>query len=371
MPSKPTPAASAIWVLHLFGGARAIWGTDGEAHQVEVQPCVLSGRTLEFPATSIGDVIRKCHRLGIYVFGAAAISHKLEFDGIVPAEWRMVHYRPHKAWICHDAETCWSQIAFQAAKAKSGRLWDCAARISYQIEACVIRVQQLSEGYVTQLNSVLGRNGFNEGARMNDLWTQAIFLRIQSFFTDACILRDYLSEFAAVFIYKLDKGRRVSTLAGLLRNLRRIGCSDVLTQKLQRISQEGEWLAEIGAYRDLITHSAPLALARRQLWFWCKIIKMPCGEELPTVRFPLPENPADIMRARNKSDYANFEVLVAQFAGPAEISPSMKDALRYIHRVLGELASLALDLSQYSPVAPQMPVFTDKDLKGPVTWTSV
>lgn len=338
---------------------------------MQVQPRVLSGRILEFPATSIGDVIRKCHRLGIYVFGAAAISHKLEFEGNVPAEWRMVHYQPHGAWICHDTKTFWSQIAFQAAKAKSGRLWDCAGRISYQIEACVLRVQELSEGYVTQLNSVLGCKGFRDGSRMSDLWTQAIFLRIQAFFTDACILRDNLSEFAAVFKYKLDDGRRVTTLAGLLKNLKRIGCSDALTQKLQGISQEGEWLAELGAYRDLITHSAPLALARRQLWFWCKLIKLPCGEELPTVQFPLPENPADIMRARSKSDYANFEMLVTEFAGPAEVSPSMKDALRYVHRVMGELASLALDLSQYSPVAPQMPVFTDKDLKGPVTWTSV
>lgn len=367
MPAKRF--ASAIWVLHLFGGARATWGTD-DPHPVQIEPRVLSGRAMEFPATSIGDVIRKCHRLGIYVCGASALSHKLELEGIIPAEWRMVHYQPHSVWISHDAQTCWSQIAFQAAKAKSGQLWDCAARISYQIEACVLRVRELSEGYGTQLNSVLRRNGFKDGSRMNDLWTQAIFLRIQSFFTDACILRDYLAEFAAAFVYKLGTGQRVSTLSGLLKHLKQIGPGDTVTQKLQSASQDGGWLAELGAYRDLIIHSAPLALAQRQLWFWCKLVKLPCGEQLPTVRFPLPENPAEIMRVRSKSDYANFEMLVAQFAGPAEVSPSMKDALRYIHRVTGELTSLALDLSKYSPVAPQMPVLTPDDLKGPFTWSS-
>lgn len=368
MSAKPSERASAIWVLHLFGGARATWGTH-DPQPAQVEPRVISGRRMEFPATSIGDVIRKCHRLGTYVCGAAAVSHKLEFEGIVPAEWRMLHYQPHQAWICDEAKTCWSQIAFHAAKAKSGRLWDYAARISYQIEACVLRVREISEGYATQLHSVLGRSGFHDGSRMNDLWTQAIFLRIQSFFTDACILRDYLSEFAAAFVYKLDHGR-VSTLSGLLKHLKRIGGSDMLTQKLQSVSQDGAWLAELGAYRDLITHSAPLALARRQLWFWCKLVELPCGEQLPTVRFPLPKHPAEIMRARNKSDYANFEMLAAQFAGPAEVDPSMKDALRYIHRVTGELASLALDLSRHSPIAPQMPVLTADDLQGPVTWSS-
>jgi hypothetical protein len=231
----------------------------------------------------------------------------------------------------------------------------------------VLRVREISEGYGTQLNSVLGRNGFQDGSRMNDLWTQAIFLRIQSFFTDACILRDYLSEFAAVFIYKLDNVRRVTSL---LKTLKRIGCNDDLTQRLQRISQEGDWLAELGAYRDLITHSAPLALARRQLWFRCKLVELPCGEQLPTVRFPLPKNPAEIVRARNKSDYAKFEMLATQFAGPAEVDSSMKDSLRYIHRVTGELARLALDLSRHSPVAPQMPVLTHDDLKRPIPWSS-
>ena len=360
---------SSIWVLHLFGGARATWGEYG-ASPVQLRPAVLSGETLEFQAASLGDVIRGCHKLRLEVFGAACVTHKLEFEGMMPSEWRTVHYQPHRAWLCHDAQTCWSRIAYGAAKAKSGRLWDCAARIAYQVEACVLRIQEISEGYATQLSSVVSRNGFSDGSRMNDLWTQAIFLRIQSFLTDACVLRDYLAEFAAAVIYNLGGSRRITTLAGLIKELDRTKCDDTIAGELRQAAQPGGWLAQLSSYRNLIIHSAPVALAQGQLWFWCKSIDIPNGTHFPTVRFPLPGDPTAIVEARSKLEYDDFERLAKRFAGPADVSASMKDALRYAHKVSGELASLALELASYSPIAPVMPVITDADLEGPITWNT-
>lgn len=304
------------------------------------------------------------------MFGLTSFTNKLELDGVVPAEWRAVHYQPHNAWLCHDAETAWSQIAYAAGKAKSGRLWDCAARIDYQIESCVRRLQQLSDGYVRQLSTLLARRQFPDGSRINDLWTQSVFLSIQSFLTDASVLRDYLAEFTAAFVFRVAGSPRITTHAGLLKHIKGGTSEPVMTAKLKQISGPGGWLSELGSYRDLIVHSAPLALAQRQLWVWCKSLRMPDGTRLPLVRFPLPPEPAAIMAARSKADYHDFKILSEQFAGPADVNPAMKDALRYAHTVMGELAVLALELASYSPVPPQMPVLTDDDLAGPIEWTT-
>jgi hypothetical protein len=359
---------SAIWVLHLFGGARATW-SEGGASPVQLRPSVLSGETLEFRAASFIEVIQHCHKLRIEVLGAACITHKLELDGIMPAEWRTIHYQPHRTWLCHDAQRTWSQIAHEAGKAKSGRLWDCAARIAYQIEGCVERIQGISEGYATQLNSVVSRNAFRNGARMNDLWTQSVYLRIQSFLTDACILRDYLAEYGAAFIYRLDERRRITTLGKLIEKLEKTNCGDTIGSRLRKAAETGGWLAQLTSYRNLIIHSAPLALAQGQLWFRCKGIDAPSGKCFPTVRFPLPGDPAAIIKSRSKLDYDDFEFLSKQFAGPADVSSSMKDALRYAHKVSGELASLALEFAKHSPIVPAMPILTDADLQGPIKWT--
>jgi hypothetical protein len=337
---------------------------------VRIEPPLLCGKTFEFEGIALGQVVRRCNELGLQVFGVSSFAHKLELEGIVPAEWRSVHYQPRKAWICHDAKTIWSQIAYAAGKAKSGKLWDCAARISYQVETSIRRLQLLSDGYSTQLSTLLARRQFPDGSRIDDLWTQSVFLSIQSFLTDACVLRDYLAEFAAAFVYRLGESPRITSHAGLLKHLKRASSDDVLTKKLLEASAANGWLNELGSYRDLVVHSAPLALAQGRLWVWCKAIELAEGKRLPIVRFPLPAQPAAIMAARSKADYENFQMLIEQFAGSADVDPSMRDALRYAHTVMGDLAELALDLASHSPVAPQMPVLTDEDLAGPIQWRS-
>ena len=142
---------SVIRVFHLLGGARATWAKDSGPASVEFEPRLVSGTTLKFEGSSLGQVIQRCNQLGLQVFGLLSFTHKLELDGVIPPEWRTVHYQPHKTWLYYDAETTWSQIAYAVGKQRSGRLWDCAARIAYQMEACLRRMQQLSDGYFTQL----------------------------------------------------------------------------------------------------------------------------------------------------------------------------------------------------------------------------
>lgn len=361
---------NGLWVFHLRGGARATWAQSSSPETVQIEPNLTCGATLQFESGSLGEVIRRCNKLHLQVFGATVFAHKLELDGIARPEWRAIHFSPNKAWLSHDAKTIWSQIAHAAWKTKVGRLWDCAARIAYQLETCIERLRQLSDQYANQLQTLLRRKEFPEDSRLNDLWTQSVFLSIQSFLTDACVLRDYLAEFAAAFAYHSPDAPRIRTHAALLKRIKSADLDDTLAQQLREISDTGGWLSELGGYRDLVVHSAPLALASRQLWVWCKSVRLPEGRRLPIVRFPLPPDPNAIMAARSKADFNNFEALVEQFGRAADVDPKMKDALRYTHGAVTNLAALAVELASYSPVAPEMPVITDADLAGPITWST-
>lgn len=356
-----------VWILHLLGGVRAFWGDNGQPSPVQVEPHLMSGKGLEFTASSLGQAIQRCNALGLQSFGAGVYTNGLELKGIVPAQWRTIHYLPNSAWFCYEAQENWSQIAYAARKNQIGRLWDCSARIAYQLTTCISRLQDISDGYATQLRSLVAKK-FPYGSRIENLWTHSVFRSIQAFLAEACILRDYLAEFTAEYVYRAVMRTRITTLAKLVPHLRSGDFSGKLATDLRKATDPNGWLAMIGDYRNLVVHSAPLAMAQKDLWVWCQAHRLPRGERLPYVQFPLPADPAGIMALRRESDYANFSTLADIFSGPAEVDSSMKDAFRYLHEVLGKLGELAAALVHHSPVPPEMPVLTDEDMVGPIEW---
>jgi hypothetical protein len=357
-----------LWIVHLLGGVRAAWGDDGQSSPVKVEPDLMSGKSLEFTGSSLGQVIQHCNTLGLQSCGAGLYTNELELKGIVPAQWRTIHYLPNSAWLCYEAQETWSEIAYAARKNQIGRLWDCSARIAYQFTTCISRLQDISNGYASQLQSLVTKKAFPHGSCIENLWTQAVFRSIQAFLAEACILRDYLAEFTAEYVYRAVVRTRITTLAKLVPHLRSGDFSGKLATELRLATDPNGWLAMIGDYRNLVVHSAPLAMAKKHLWVLCQAHYLPTGEGLPSVRFPLPADPAGIMALRRESDYADFSALADRFSGPADVDSSMKDAFHYLHEVLGKLGELATALAHYSPVAPEMPVLTDEDIVGPIEW---
>lgn len=357
-----------LWILHLLGGARAVWGDQGKPMPAEVEPRLLSGGTLKFTGTSLPHVMHCCGSLGFQLIGAALFTHEQELKGRLPARWRPIHYMPNSTWLCYDEQQKWSEIAHAAQKNQIGRLWDCSARISYQIGTCIARLQEISDGYAVQLLSLGERKPFPDQSRVVNLWTQSIFRSIQAFFAEACILRDYLAEFTAEYVYRLPREPRITTMAKLLPHLRQINSSDQLTVELKMATETAGWLALLGDYRNLVVHSAPLAMAKKHLWVWCQTHELPDGNKLPSIRIPLPHDPAGIMALRRKTGYDKFSAIADQFLGSTAVDSSMIDALRYSHEVLGKLAELSSALTPYSPAAPEIPVLTDDDIIGTTEW---
>jgi hypothetical protein len=145
-----TESHDVVWVFHLLGGARAVWGDHGRPAPVQIEPEVLSGQTLEFEGASFSQVAERCSALGFQIIGAALYTNQRELSGILPARWRPLHYMPNSAWFCSEEKDKWSEMAHAAQKKDMGRLWDCSARISYQIETCIARLQDISDRYAAQ-----------------------------------------------------------------------------------------------------------------------------------------------------------------------------------------------------------------------------
>jgi hypothetical protein len=74
-------------------------------------------------------------------------------------------------------------------------------------------------------------------------------MSIQSFLIDACILRDYIAEFAAHFIYVSQTGEpiaKVTTMASLKKNILDKTATDPLSISLSEAVDAGGWLNELG-----------------------------------------------------------------------------------------------------------------------------
>jgi len=353
-------------VFHLLGGLRAL---HAECLPLRIEPGSEQGGSLDVQSQSPLPVIPKLRELGLSVIGVRSLSNRWELDGIIPGEWRTFHTGSTRRWLSFEGRQKWFEIAHAATKQRLGKLWDMAARISYQIEACTCRFEETSDRYAGQLRSLVTRGSFKSGRRFEDLLTQRVFLSIQSFLVDACVLRDFLAEFAAAYVYN-EEAVRITTLSTLIKRvLKDQSRQDATSIKLRNATAEDGWLTLLGHYRDLVVHSAPLALAKKRLWVRCEVRRLPDGRTLPCVRFPLPIDPRQILRTRSGGDlYEGFSRLVEEFLGPTENDAASKDALEYVHEVFGNLGMLALELMSFSPVPPEIPILTDDDLAGPINW---
>jgi len=359
------PAARFV---HLPGGCRAI---NNPGPEVDFLPVALNGKHAHINLRAYATIYADLERLGLPIIGIDFCSHILEVEERIPPNWRVYHKSPITAWPATDVATKWARIGHGAHERKNGRLWDLASRISHQMRVCSWRLREISEAYRKQLFAHVCDGEFRDGQRFEDGFTWLAYLSIQSFLVDACVLRDYLAEFAAHFIYgprACSKKVSVTSMAGLKKVfLDKSGDSDVLSMSLREAVGEGGWLQKLGNYRDLVVHSAPLAKAQHKLLAVTEVLKLGESGGLPSVKCPIPDNPQVISSARAKGDYfENFTIQFETFIGAAAGSVQNRDGLIYAHEALGRLALLSASLSDNSPVPPEMLVLNESDLLGPV-----
>lgn len=358
----------ALRVFHLVGGCRAV---NGFGPSVEFHPQVSGGRTATFNIESYQTIYRNLDTLGAMVIGIDYVSHTMEAAGVMPPDWRSY---PQTIAIsgtsCEEVAQRWAQIGHGAFKCQRGKLWDLARRIAHQMRVCSWRLRQLSESYRESLHARVRRADVEPGMRFSDGFSELGYLTLQTFLVDACILRDYLSEFYAEFLQETngDRVENITSIGGLKRRiLAKTKRTDDLTKELQAATEPDGWLHTLGAYRDLVVHAAPLGHADGRLFAVAETLRL-CGvEPIPCVRLPLPRNPTAVSKKRaTQEQFSDFKTQWEAFLGASRDESNDTDGLQYAHSTLHQLVALARTMSEQSPVAPEMMRFDSSNIIGDI-----
>lgn len=360
----PNPEWKAVRCVHLQGGSRAVNGLDPT---VQFEAAASNGKVASFETPTYHGLFPLLRRMGFVVVGCDFFFDLAQTDGRRVPDWRAYHVIDRSSWPCAEQADQWSFLAHSAIKQKNGELWDIARRVSNQLRTCDWRLRQVSEAYNQQLKATLQSRKFKDGLRFDDQFTWLGYLAIQSFLVDACTLRDYLAEYRALILSQSEEfvsKSKITKMASLKsRYLDKVSLSVRIDKILRDATNERGWLQELGRYRDLVVHIAPLASADKHLYTVCKSIRLDADATLPAVKLPIPSDPGRISDARHSGEHFNDpELNFARFLNALENPDGARDGLEYAHESLGKLALLAWHLSAISPVKPEIPTLAEADI---------
>lgn len=356
---KDWPACSRI--VHLAGGILAI----NEAHTnlIRLWPNTTSNEVSQIRIHSFGSLYGVLMRLGYEIIGAEFITHQMEATGQSPTQFRGF-VNQESVWPNWDATILWGGLTLSAFHNKNGLAYDLSNRIKFQLHTINDRLKNLSLAYQKQLNArYLGQN-FKEEQRFQDGYTDLVYQEFHSFLFDAGIMRDYLCEY--VFNFSRDGTLRdeirkcsnkpkleVTTASGLFKGLKKVEDLTKLEAMLIEIMGKEGWLHELGQYRDLVMHSAPINIANSQLYAIQEIKKLPDDKKIMSIRFPIPSNPSELYSERSKRD--NFDKYIGKFKELSRLSLESRgkyDCMEYAHKIFGLLTNLALEVAEEAPYKP-------------------
>jgi hypothetical protein len=348
-------------IFHLAGGLRALSVGDGE---IVIQPSTTNGNPFLLREKSYASVYGDLGKIGLSIVGVDFYEHTSQLEGTAPPSWRVFQ----EGWPSWDQAQQWAEIANAGFLKQDGYLWDLAGKISQQFRICSLRVKQVSESYSDQLNARCRHREITGAQRFEDGFTQLAYISVQSYLTEACTLRDYLAAFAAKFLWPQHatvNGCHITTWEKLPKSLKNLVGSDLLAQRVTSISCEGGWLKQLGDYRNLAVHSAPLAIAGARLFAVVDVRPLSEAQLVPYLKLPLPENPAELSSQRSSQEhFADFQTQFDAFVRAAAGEAPSIDGLDYVWMTHGQISELSAAILARSPVKGRMIVLGESDLRG-------
>jgi len=358
----------AIRIIHLKGGARAI---NNPGPTVIIRPQTIDGKELKLQLKTYGSIFSNLEALGFDIIGTDFYTNDSEIEGNAPPQWQPFHRQQETVWPTTKVTQLWRQIAHASLKKEKGYLWDISSRIAHQLRVVGWRLREISEIYHLQLRSRVNRGDFEEGIMFEDRNTWFIYNALQTFLVDACILRDYMAEFAgnAIFRerYKITK-KSITSISGLIENvLNKISEPDPLLIQFKVSTNNGGWIKTLGNYRNLIVHSAPLAYAEKKLFIVCRTYKIKQNTKLPAIHCPIPDDPGHIQESRAKGiHFENFSDQFDKFTKAVRGEIPSLDGIDYAHMVLRYLVDFSKMLAEESPIMPEKIVINKSDIIEPI-----
>lgn len=342
-------------VAHLQGGLRAIKNLGSP---VEIVPNLIHNQPLSFniPNNSykISDFIEELKKLNLEVVGIDCYNNIQQIEQIYPPEWLSLG-RINGA----NNPSVWGNLCVKAHTQQDYYLADIASRISFGLKACETRLHDLSESYYKELDTQCKYGVFKDGDKYKSLNTFNIYLALHSFFMESCLLRDYLAEFMHIYIFNKYGNKSITIMGNLIKYvLKKLNSPDDFASEIIKITNKESadgWLAQLGAYRDLVVHSTPIEQVGSSSFIIQKTININNSHTLPSIELPLPNNPIYICDKRTEvaenvctGSNPSFEDLYMAVQEDTDMSEIAIDALKYCSLAHDNLIKLAINtFNQY------------------------
>ena len=348
--------------VHLNGGLIAV--IEPQSDIITLWPKTSDKKIVEIKIDTFGKLYSALKKYNLKIIGVEFITHDSEFTGEAPVQFRgFTNQKP--IWPNWDALQLWGGVSLSSFQHKNGLNYDLSNRIRFQLSTINNRLKSLSLSYQRQLNALILKNEFKAEQRFQDGYTDLVYQEFHSFLFDCGILRDNICE----YIYNFsDNGRfkktglEITTASGLFKILKKASDLSEFELSLKIDMSKGGWLHELGSYRDLVMHSAPINLTNHKLYAIHEPINLPDGKEVLSVRFPLPADPSLLYSDRCKR--TDFDKYIEEFDEISRISledRGMYDCLEYAHKVFSLLSNLSLQVAKESPVRPMRKTFIHTD----------
>lgn len=348
-------------IVYLSGGVLAT--NEPLSDVITLWPKTIDGKVCEITIETFDKLYYALKKCSLLIVGVDFITNPLEATGKAPMQFRG-YVEQDTIWPNWDAMDKWASLSLSAFHNKNGLAYDISNRINFQLNSINNRLRNLCLAYHNQLNALALKNSFKNGQRFQDGFTDLVYQEFHSFLFDAGILRDYLCEYVYNYSGKGSLKERIreirknykyeiTSASRLFKSLKEIEKQSELESYFEIEMSEGGWLYELGQYRDLVMHSAPINLANFPLYAIQEYLVLPDSKEMVSVRFPLPDNPSELYSDRSKRNH--FDKYIEQFSELRQNSLNSHgkyDCLEYAHIVFGLLSNLSLDVAKESPFKP-------------------
>lgn len=339
---------------HLLGGLRAINRTGSD-----VTIPIKIEKAISFSIPQYHALSPILDSAGLRVIGIDYYETNEQIQGYYPPTWKAFNSKEENDHASLHAGETWYQIANAAFDENNIELMDVCSRISFEIKACNQRLKQLSEAYNAELWALCSQQEFSPG-RIETLNSFSIYLEAHGLLRELCTLRDYLAEFGANFIlkYSLKAENRIRLMSSLRKEIKKSGITDnYIASELYQITneEEGGWLAELSAYRDLVVHYVPLGQAARREFVTKRFLPGSKLKDIPSIYFPMPSNPYALKKLRSKG--SPFQTVSEWIEASEQPDKNAPDALEYCWHSVSNMMTLSILLASEAPVKPKMPTF--------------
>jgi hypothetical protein len=360
---KEWPAVGRIAWLN--GGLVAI---NEPGKTVKIEAGIGGPILFSYQLSSFGSFFSTLVAQGFSVIGGTYITDVEESQGIRAPEFR-AYFAKQPKWRAFEIHQHWGQVAHAASQRDKMAIMDIASRIATELSYCESRLQGLAEAYAIQLGGKGRKGSLDEEGGFQDSHSQRVYMSIHAMFWELAVLRDYFAEFAAQFVFGIEKVTKFAKLVPALAG------KDLDSDELAKMLLEAGsstppgWLTVFSKYRNLFTHSAPMEKVANVAFAQLTQISLPDGRKVPEIYYPLPSDVMELAKRRAAGwRHKSFE----EFIGDSihrnqnlhrEAEP---DALSYLHAVFEKMVVIAEMLILRSPLEPEMIHLTEKDIVGEV-----